>query len=76
MSSTGIGSRDGSFAATDWAIIGALALIWGSAFMWIAIGLDALAPGVVAWLRVVLGAVALLQAVARTAARRTPRATL
>ncbi|MBT5140775.1 MAG: DMT family transporter [Acidimicrobiaceae bacterium] len=60
MSSTGIGSRDGSFAATDWAIIGALALIWGSAFMWIAIGLDALAPGVVAWLRVVLGAVALL----------------
>ncbi|MDG1411893.1 MAG: DMT family transporter [Acidimicrobiales bacterium] len=60
MSSTGIGSHDGSFAATDWVIIGALALIWGSAFMWIAIGLDALAPGVVAWLRVVLGAVALL----------------
>ena len=60
MSSTGIGSRDGAFAATDWAILGALALIWGSAFMWIAIGLDALAPGVVAWLRVVLGAVALL----------------
>ena len=60
MSSTGIGSRDGAFAATDWAIIGALALIWGSAFMWIAIGLDSLAPGVVAWLRVVLGAVALL----------------
>lgn len=60
MSSTGTGSRDGAFAATDWAIIGALALIWGSAFLWIAIGLDALAPGVVAWFRMVLGAAALL----------------
>lgn len=60
MTATGTGSRDGAFAATDWAIIGALALIWGSAFLWIAIGLDALAPGVVAWLRLVLGAGALL----------------
>jgi drug/metabolite transporter (DMT)-like permease len=37
----------------------AIGLIWGSAFLWIAIGLDSLAPGVVAWLRVTLGAGAL-----------------
>ncbi len=60
MTATGTGSRDGAFAATDWAIIVSLALIWGSAFLWIAIGLDALSPGVVAWLRLVLGAGALL----------------
>ena len=56
---TGSGSESGPFSLLDWALVGAIALIWGSAFLWIAIGLDSLAPGVVAWLRVALGAGAL-----------------
>jgi drug/metabolite transporter (DMT)-like permease len=36
-----------------------VASIWGSSFLWIAIGLDALEPGLVAFARVALGAAAL-----------------
>lgn len=36
-----------------------LGVIWGSAFLWIALGVDFLAPGVVAFGRVALGAAAL-----------------
>ena len=56
---TSSGSQAGPFQLADWLLVVAIALIWGSAFLWIAIGLDALAPGVVAWLRVALGAGAL-----------------
>ena len=56
---TSSGSESGAFKLLDWALVAGVGLIWGSAFLWIAIGLDSLAPGLVAWLRVALGAGAL-----------------
>ncbi len=48
-----------AFGAKEWALLGAIAVIWGSSFLWIDIGLDTLRPGVVAMIRVLLGAAAL-----------------
>ena len=45
--------------AVDGGLIGALSLVWGSSYLLIAIGLDSLTPGVVAWGRVALGAAVL-----------------
>lgn len=45
--------------AIDGGLIAALALVWGSSYLLIAIGLDSLAPGVVACARVALGAAVL-----------------
>lgn len=53
------GSHAGSFQIYDWALIVAVSLIWGSSFLWIAIGVDSLSPGVVAFARVALGSAAL-----------------
>jgi drug/metabolite transporter (DMT)-like permease len=53
------GVSTAAFSAGDWAIACTVALIWGSSFLWTAIGLDALDPGAVAFLRVALGAAAL-----------------
>lgn len=49
----------GNFSSTDWAMLLTIALIWGSSFLWIAIGLDAFHPGVIAFGRMVLGAAVL-----------------
>jgi drug/metabolite transporter (DMT)-like permease len=65
---TNIGSRPAAYGPAEWGLTGVVGLIWGSAFLWIAIGVDALAPGVVALGRVVLGALGL---VAFKRARRT-----
>jgi drug/metabolite transporter (DMT)-like permease len=56
---TGRGSRTGSFGATEWLLLAAVALIWGSSFLFIDIGLQALQPGVIAVARVALGVAAL-----------------
>lgn len=53
---TGEGTNTGSFDPGDWALALTVAAIWGSSFLWIAIGLDALAPTAVAFLRLALGA--------------------
>jgi len=53
------GSNQGSFEAYDWLLIVTVSIIWGSSFLWIAIGVDSLSPGVVAFLRVALGSMAL-----------------
>lgn len=50
---------DHAFGPRDWALFLAVSLIWGSSFLLIDIGLDALEPGVVTLLRVGLGAAAL-----------------
>lgn len=56
---TNIGSRPAAYGPAEWTLTLTIGLIWGSAFLWIAIGVDSLAPGVVALIRVVLGAAAL-----------------
>jgi drug/metabolite transporter (DMT)-like permease len=56
---TGRGSRTGSFGATEWLLLASVALIWGSSFLFIDIGLETLAPGVIAVARVALGVAAL-----------------
>lgn len=59
QSLTNVGSRPSAYGAPEWGLTLTIGLIWGSAFLWIAIGVDSLAPGVVALGRVVLGAAAL-----------------
>lgn len=56
---TADGTNTGAFDAGDWALTVAVATIWGSSFLWTAIGLDSLDPAAVAFLRVALGAAAL-----------------
>lgn len=47
------------FATTDWLLFGAIALIWGSSYLLIRVGLEAFHPGLITWARVGLGALAL-----------------
>jgi len=56
---TNIGSRPAAYGAAEWGLVVTLGLIWGSAFLWIALGVEFLTPGVVAFGRVALGAAAL-----------------
>ena len=56
---TGHGSRTESFGATEWLLLAGVAAIWGSSFLFIDIGLEALQPGVIALARVALGVAAL-----------------
>jgi len=49
------GTNEGNFAAADWGLLLTTALIWGSSFLWIAIGLDSFHPGTIAWGRMALG---------------------
>lgn len=56
---TNVGSHTAAYGPVEWGLTLTVGLIWGSAFLWIAIGVDALAPPVVAFFRVALGAAAL-----------------
>lgn len=67
--STSHGTNRDAFSASDWALFLSLVLIWGSSFLFIAIGLDHFHPGLVTLLRVGFGA-ATLALVPR--ARRSP----
>jgi drug/metabolite transporter (DMT)-like permease len=68
---TGRGSRPGSFGPVEWLLLASVALIWGSSFLFIDVGLEALQPGVIAVARVALGvaALALVPAARRSIAR-------
>jgi drug/metabolite transporter (DMT)-like permease len=55
----GSGSRSEAFGAQEWLLLSSIAVIWGSSFLFIDIGLEAFRPGVIALARVALGAVAL-----------------
>lgn len=52
-------ANDGSFTPQDWGLFLSVALIWGSSFLLIDIGLDAFPPGLITVLRVGSGAAAL-----------------
>lgn len=56
---TGTGTRREAYAARDWTVLGAVSLIWGSSFLFIAVGLDAFDPRVIAAARIVFGIAAL-----------------
>lgn len=68
---TGQGSRREAYGALDWTLLGSISLIWGASFLFIAVGLRSLAPGVIASARVLLGlsALALIPAARRSIAR-------
>jgi drug/metabolite transporter (DMT)-like permease len=57
--STTHGTHRGSFAAVDWALFAAVGTIWGSSFLFMAIGLEAFRPGLVTWFRILFGAAVL-----------------
>lgn len=48
-----------AFTLRDWLLLVSVALMWGSSFLFIKIGLEDFSPESVAWLRIALGAVAL-----------------
>ena len=56
---TNIGSRPAAYGPGEWGLTLVIGVIWGSAFLWIALGVDFLAPGVVAFGRVAFGAASL-----------------
>ena len=68
---TTTGTHLGAFTPLDWALFLSIGLIWGSSFLLIAIGLDAFAPGLVTWLRIVFGAVGALAGTGRAPERCT-----
>lgn len=57
---TTTGTRPEAFGPIEWGLLAAAAGIWGSSFLFIEIGLEAFEPGLIAFGRVVLGALALL----------------
>jgi len=56
---TAEGTNTGAFTSGDWAILLVVSGIWGSSFLWIAVGLDSFSAPSVAFLRVALGGAAL-----------------
>src|SRR5690606_35833831 len=50
---------DGAFTPSDWLVFATVSGIWGASFLFIAIGLDSLEPGVITLMRVGLGAATL-----------------
>ncbi len=48
-----------AFTPTDWIVFASIAAIWGASFLFIAVGLESMQPGVVTLLRVGLGALIL-----------------
>ncbi len=56
---TAHGTNQGAFTTLDWGLLATCTLIWGSSFFFIDLALDAFSPGLVTFLRVSLGALAL-----------------
>ena len=62
---------DVAFGSADWGLLVAIAVMWGSSFLWIELGLERFPPQLVALLRLVFGIVTL--AVVPGARRALPR---
>ncbi len=56
---TAPGTRPEAFGPREWGLLAAIALMWGSSFLWIAEGLEHFAPAVISLSRLLLGAAAL-----------------
>lgn len=63
--------HDEAFAPGDWALFVGIAVIWGSSFLLIAIGLESLHPGLITFLRVFFGAITLSVISARSQQSRS-----
>ena len=59
MLSTARGTHLDAFGRVEWSLLVGVALIWGSSFFFMAIGLEAFSPGLITLARVGLGTVAL-----------------
>ena len=59
LPSTTVGTNLDAFEVVDWGLLVGIALIWGSSFLLMAVGLDAFRPGVITLARVALGTAAL-----------------
>jgi drug/metabolite transporter (DMT)-like permease len=57
--STAAGTRSEAFGPAEWGLLAGVALIWGSSFLFVDIGLETLRPGVITLARIGLGAGAL-----------------
>jgi drug/metabolite transporter (DMT)-like permease len=74
---TSEGTHRGAFSPQDWTLFGSIGGIWGSSFLFIAIGLESFAPGLVTWIRILFGASVLwLVPAARRGIEREDRARL
>ena len=56
---TAEGQSTDAYGAREWALLAFTASVWGSSFLWMDVGLDAFAPGVITLARIGLGALAL-----------------
>lgn len=68
---TAHGTRPEAFGAVEWGLLSGIALIWGSSFLWMEIGLEAFSPAVITLARIGLGALSL--AVVPRARKPIPR---
>ncbi|MGI8576143.1 MAG: DMT family transporter [Egibacteraceae bacterium] len=59
LPATSAGASTEAFGAAEWGLLAGVALIWGSSFVFMSIGLETLRPGVITLARVALGALAL-----------------
>jgi drug/metabolite transporter (DMT)-like permease len=59
LPATAGGSQHGAFGWTEWGLLAGTALIWGSSFLLMEVGLEAFSPGVITMTRVGLGAATL-----------------
>ncbi|HLF42157.1 MAG TPA: DMT family transporter [Acidimicrobiia bacterium] len=72
---TSHGTNREAFGGRDWALFASISTIWGSSFLFMAIGLDSFHPGLVTWLRIGFGAsfMALLPRARRAEIPKTER---
>jgi len=55
LPATASGTNVHAYTLSDWGLLAAIALIWGSSFLFMEIGLRSLAPGVITMVRIGLG---------------------
>ncbi|HWC14088.1 MAG TPA: DMT family transporter [Actinomycetota bacterium] len=50
-----VATRLSAFSARDWLLLATAALMWGSSFVWMEVALEHLAPGFIAFVRILFG---------------------